>query len=101
VNLTASPSRNPTHPPPVSQEYLASLPQLDVTLRDPSRTGYFLASKHGHAEICALLDELHGGGDVGRESSAGGGGCDDDDDDGDGASVRPLAQEESAVCVVM
>lgn len=94
MDLTAHPS------PSVSQEYLASLPQLDVTLRDPSRTGYFLASKHGHAEICALLDELHGGGDVGRESSAGGGGC-DDDDDGDGASVRPLAQEESAVCVVM
>ena len=97
MDLTASPSAT-QRPPPVSQEYLASLPQLDVTLRDPSRTGYFLASKHGHADICNLLDELHGGGvvgdgTVGRASSA--------DDGGDGASVRPLAQEESAVCVVM
>ena len=91
MDLTAHPS------PSVSQEYLASLPQLDVTLRDPARTGYFLASKHGHAEICALLDKLHREGVVGRAAA-------DDDDDGDGGasvSVRPLAQEESAVCVVM
>ena len=93
MDLTAHPS------PSVSQEYLASLPQLDVTLRDPARTGYFLASKHGHAEICALLDKLHREGVVGRAA-------DDDDAGGDGGggasvSVRPFAQEESAVCVVM
>ena len=94
MDLTAHPS------PSVSQEYLASLPQLDVTLRDPARTGYFLASKHGHAEICDLLDKLHREGVVGRAAA-------DDADDGGGggggarASVRPLAQEESAVCVVM
>ena len=93
MDLTAHPS------PSVSQEYLASLPQLDVTLRDPARTGYFLASKHGHAEICALLDKLHREGVVGRAA-------DDDDAGGDGGggasvSVRPFAQEERAGCGVM
>ena len=96
MDLTAHPS------PSVSQEYLASLPQLDVTLRDPARTGYFLASKHGHAEICALLDKLHREGVV---EGVVGRAADDDDAGGDGGgasvSVRPLAQEESAVCVVM
>ena len=56
--------------------------------------------KHGHAEICDLLDKLHREGVVGRAAADD---ADDDDDGGGGAraSVRPLAQEESAVCVVM
>lgn len=92
MDLTAHPS------PSDSQEYLASLPQLDVTLRDPARTGYFLASKHGHAEICALLDKLHREGVV---EGVVGRAAPDDDGARASVSVRPLAQEESAVCVVM
>ena len=45
----------------LGRKYLASHPQLDTGLRGTQKTSFFLASRHDHHEVCALLKALEAG----------------------------------------